>query len=182
MSNINLTDQASDPDTPSAGQTVLYTKAGKIFSKDDQGNVTDHSSGGGGGISNVVEDTTPELGGDLDALNNDVVNAKVISFNAELDNGNSGASATINWTSAQKQRVTLTDSPVLSFTAPPGASNLLLKVIQDGTGNRSITWPGAVLWPGGNPPNLTNQAGSVDIVSFYFDGTNYYAVGSLDFS
>ncbi len=31
-------------------------------------------TGGGGGLNNVVEDTTPELGGTLDALNNDILN------------------------------------------------------------------------------------------------------------
>jgi hypothetical protein len=37
------------------------------------------SGGGGGGISNVVEDTTPQLGGDLDADNYNISNVPVLT-------------------------------------------------------------------------------------------------------
>ena len=36
-------------------------------------------SAGGGGLANVVEDTTPELGGNLDALGNNIVNVDTLS-------------------------------------------------------------------------------------------------------
>ena len=35
-------------------------------------NIPQYSGGGGGGLSNVVEDTTPQLGGNLDANGNDI--------------------------------------------------------------------------------------------------------------
>ena len=68
------------------------------------------------------------------------------------------------------------------MTAPPGTGRFQMKFIQDGTGGWDPTFAAAVLWPGGNAPNFTNQAGSEDIVTFYFDGTNYYAVEALNFS
>jgi len=57
-----------------------------------------------------------------------------------------------------------------------------LKIQQDGTGNRNITWPTGVFFPNGQDPNLTNGGDSIDIVSFYYDGVSYYGVESLDFS
>jgi acetoacetate decarboxylase len=66
-------------------------------------------------------------------------------------------------------------------TATESAANFLLKIIQGGAGNFGITWPASVRWPNGAAVNLTNAAGSEDIVTMYFDGTNYYAVGTLDF-
>jgi len=53
----------------------------------------------------------------------------------------------------------------------------LLTLIQDATGSRSITWPATVKWAEGTAPTLSTAAASVDIVTFFFNGTNYY--GSL---
>lgn len=50
-----------------------------------------------------------------------------------------------------------------------------LKVEQDATGGRTInTWPANTLWPKGVKPVFTNNPNSVDIVSFYYDGTNFF--------
>jgi len=57
---------------------------------------------------------------------------------------------------------------------------LVLK--QDGTGSRLATWPAAVLWPDGTAPTLSTGANDIDIVSFYYDGTNYFGNSSKDFS
>lgn len=103
-------------------------------------------------------------------------------FDAEVDNGNSGTSDTIDWTAGNKQRSTLTGNVTFTFTEPNGPCNLIFKLIQDGTGSRTVTWPGDVLWPGGTAPTLTTDASAVDIVSFYYDGTDFYGQAGLDFS
>ena len=46
------------------------------------------SSGGGGGISNVVEDTTPQLGGDLDMNFNNIIGTGTITANSVANNAN----------------------------------------------------------------------------------------------
>ena len=176
MSSVTMSEQGADLPNPPASQRRLFAKADGFYEIASTGVAQKLA-----GLLNVVEDTTPELGGTLDALNQDIVNAKTITFQAEFDNGASGAVPTIDWNVGQKQRITLTANATVSFTDPLGPANLLLKLIQDGSGNRDITWPGSVLWPGGNAPNLSNPGGSVDIVTFYFDGTNYYGVGSLNF-
>jgi len=133
----------------------------------------------GAGRSNDIPNTASHSMGMAD---NDLTDLRIASFNAEIDNGTPTTSVTIDWTTGQKQRVTLGGNTVISFTAPPGVSHLMLVVVQDVSGNRTPTWPGTVKWAkGGSPPNLTNQGDSIDIVSFYFDGTNYYGVGTTDF-
>lgn len=57
------------------GEVAINTFDGKLFIKKDNGTesiVEIGAGGGGGGISNVVEDTTPQLGGDLDLNGNDI--------------------------------------------------------------------------------------------------------------
>ncbi len=156
---------------------------------------------GGGGISAVVDDTTPQLGGNLDVNGFDIVSvsdgnvdiapdgtgqvqviASTVYFDAEFDNGNSGAADTIDWRQGNKQLTTLTDNTTLTFTAPGGAASLILRIVQDGTGSRTITWPGNVRWPGGTAPTLSTAAGAIDIVGIYYDGTNYYGDISTNFS
>ncbi len=100
----------------------------------------------------------------------------------EYDNGNSGTSKTVDWAAnGHKQKITMTGDCTFTFTAPAGPCNLLLKKIQDGTGSRVPTWPAAVKWPGGTKP-VHSGASKTDVVSFYYDGTNYYGVANMDFS
>tara|TARA_Y100000310_G_scaffold275978_1_gene292798 strand:- start:9344 stop:10558 length:1215 start_codon:yes stop_codon:yes gene_type:complete len=124
---------------------------------------------------NIIEDTSPELGGELDALDN------AIGFTQQVITS-SGGLATINWTSGNKAAITLTENITFTFNNPSNVANLLIKITQDSTGSRTITWPSEVQWVGGVVPTLTTAGDSIDIVSFYFDGTNYFSVSSLDFS
>lgn len=53
----------------------------------------------------------------------------------------------------------------------------ILKVTQDGTGSRTITWNSVFKWTAGTPPVLSTAASAIDVISFFCDGTNLY--GSL---
>lgn len=104
-------------------------------------------------------------------------------FDAEVDNGNSGAADTIDWTAGNKQKSTLTGNCTYTFSPEPsGPCNLILKVVQDATGSRTVTWPADVKWPGGTAPTLSTGANAVDLVSFYYDGTDFYGQSGLNFS
>ena len=105
-----------------------------------------------------------------------------ITFETEIDNGNSGASATIDWAEGNKQMITLTDDCTISFSDPQGACNLVFKVVQEGSGgSRTITWPGTIKWVGATEPTLSTAVDSIDIITFYFDGTTYFGASLLDF-
>jgi hypothetical protein len=120
-------------------------------------------------------------GGGGDYANAAVTNAKTVTYNGEIDNGNSGTSKTIDWTAGQKQRVTMTGNCTFAFTAPPGPGNFLLKLTQDGGGGKTASWPATVKWAGSVAAVLSTPASAVDIISFYYDGTNYYASANYNF-
>lgn len=105
-----------------------------------------------------------------------------IVFTSEFDNGNSGTADTIDWGAGNKQKSTLTGNVTYTFTAPGGVGNFLLKIVQDATGSRTVTWPASVKWPGGTAPTLSTAANAIDIVTFYYDGTSYYGTSSLAFA
>jgi len=107
---------------------------------------------------------------------------KTVTFASEYDNGNSGASKTIDWGNGQQQKLTLTANCTLTFTAPDGPGTFSIRLIQDATGSRTVTWPATVKWPGGTAPTLSTAANAEDIIAFKYNGTNYYGDSALNFS
>jgi len=111
---------------------------------------------------------------------NDKAYGETISFE-QTTISSSGGTATIDWRLGNKAAHTLSENVTYTFTAPDGSCNLVLKVVQDSS-DRTITWPAAVKWPGGTAPTLTSGSGKIDVITFYYDGTNYYGTFSQDFS
>jgi hypothetical protein len=69
-----------------------------------------------------------------------------------------------------------------TFTAPSNPCHMTLILVQDANGSRTVTWPATVKWVGGTAPTLTTDANGVDVIGLFWDGTNYFAAASLDFS
>jgi len=108
---------------------ALYSDAGLTTSVDgtaftayvSDGVATQEITGGGGGgtgISSVVADTTPQLGGNLDLNGNDITGAGNININGDISSTSAGtptitSSTVINLTAGTgiTDRVTITQSP-----------------------------------------------------------------------
>jgi hypothetical protein len=148
-------------------------------------------------LENVVEDTTPQLGGNLDVNGQQIVSASngniVIAPNGSGKtrvtalNYNEGAIFTVTYAgtitpdvaNGNVQQVTLTGNVTFSaFTNPVAGQSLTLIVKQDSTGSRTLT--SSMKFAGGEK-TLTTAADSTDIISVYYDGTNYWASLAKDF-
>lgn len=133
-------------------------------------------------IGSLAEDTTPQLGGDLDGQNYDITGVTDIQIkgqaysDGEVDDGNADTTETIDWTTANFHKSTLTANCTYTFTAPSGATTLIMKLVNGGA--FTPTWPATVKWAGGTEPSWT--ASGTDVLSFYYDGTNYYGAAILD--
>lgn len=162
---------------------VGATTPGQVLTvQDSAGNV---AAAAPTGIANVVEDTTPQLGGDLD------VNGKVITSASGADvpiqpNG-SGAvdfgdkfvkrpyfkdvAEVVSALSGSEMDMTVanvftkTVSGITSFSIinPPasGCCGIVTLIMTNG-GSATLGWPIGIKWPGGTPPTFT--ASGVDIV------------------
>jgi len=128
---------------------------------------------------------SPEFGSvsltdDLEVSGNVTFN-KTVSF-VQLDKGDVSGAQTIDWTTGNKQKIVLTGDTTLNFTPPEGATNLMLIVYQDVTGGHDVTWgSSAIKWPAGLTPVLSSSGSSIDVITFYFDGTNFLGMSALDF-
>lgn len=66
--------QAGDGPVAQAGRGYLWLEDGQtLYFRDEAGSDTDLTAGGGGGLTDVVDDLTPQLGGDLDSNGSDIV-------------------------------------------------------------------------------------------------------------
>ena len=90
---------------------------------------------------------------------------------------------TFDLTNGTLQTATLTASTACTFTMPTasaGKSFLLVLSQAPSTGNGTATFTGA-LWAGGTAPTVTAAAGSIDMLSFVSDGTNWYGAVTQNF-
>jgi lysophospholipase L1-like esterase len=119
---------------------------------------------------------------DLNAENFNLVGAKTISADQEFNNGNSGAAATVQWSIAQYQALTLTANCTLTFgSAPAGVCIVRLRLVQDGTGGRTVTWPAGIQWQQSTVPTLSTGPGAIDFIELYYNGTTYFGSASLTY-
>ncbi len=86
-----------------------------------------------------------------------------------------GGTLPINWTSRNRQKITLTSGKTVTFTNPESPETLTLLIVHGNANEKIINWPVSVKWANGNAaPELSQESGVTDIISFYFDGTTYY--------
>jgi hypothetical protein len=168
LASVAITGKTSA--TIASGDSILFSDVS------DSGNLKKTTA------ADLVLSNAPSISGTLDCNNQNIQEVKTATFNGEIDDGNSSTADTIDWGAGNNHRSTLTGNCTYTFTAPAGVGYLSLKLIQDGTGSRTATWPAAVKWPGNTAPTLTTTANRIDIVTFYYDGTSYFGAFLGDYT
>lgn len=85
-----------------------------------------------------------------------------------------GANIAWNLASGNIATVTLAGNRTLDNPTNLAIGTYILKVVQDGTGSRTLAYGNKYFWAGGTNPVLSTAASSIDIITFYSDGTNMY--------
>lgn len=139
-----------------------------------------------GGLSDVVEDTSPQLGGDLDVnghsinMVDELLNRPEIKDYSEAKTSPSSASnvLTLDIENGNVFEVTLTENvTTLNFNNPSStgkACSFTLILNQDST-PRTVAWPGSVKWDSGTAPTIST-ASAIYILTFVTvnAGTTWY--------
>ena len=149
------------------------------------------------GISDVVEDTTPQLGGDLDVNGNDIVsvsngninvtpngtgktNLSNITYSEAVYTG-LGTSGTLTPDPANGpvQTVSLTGNITINaLGGTPAAGDSVTVIIDTNGTGRTLT--STMLFAGGSKTLSTTD--TTDILTIFYDGTTYYASLATNFS
>jgi hypothetical protein len=84
--------------------------------------------------------------------------------------------ATITWDVAlgRVATVTLGGARTISAATNQKVGTYILRVTQDGTGSRTLTWNGNYKWTAQTAPVLSTAAGAVDIITLFSDGSKMY--------
>lgn len=96
----------------------------------------------------------------------------------------SGTSQTIDWDNGVIQKLDLgsaSGNVTLTINDPTQGATYRLFVIQGAT-SRTLTWPAAIKWVNGQAPILSTANGSIDIITLYYDGTNYFGDWELAYA
>ena len=80
------------------------------------------------------------------------------------------------------QQITLSASGEhqASFSNPVLGGVYMLKIVHDGLSG-TISWPETVRWPAEGEPTLSASSGTIDLVSFVYDGSDYFGSYSLGY-
>lgn len=81
---------------------------------------------------------------------------------------------TVDYANGSVQFITLSASITLAFPTAVAGKSIMLFLVQDGTGGRTVTWPASVKWPASTNPVLTTTANKADKFVFTSDGTYWY--------
>ena len=179
-----------------SGTVTATTFAGAVTGNvtgDLTGNVTGNVTGDlTGAVTGAASDNLLLAGGTMAGVidHNDLgVTKPLLKDYSETINviASSTATTAIDVSLGNVVDMTLDNSPTLTFTNPAptgtgGSFTLMLR--QDGSGSRTVTWPGSVRWAAATAPTLTTTASRVDIITFVTmdEGTKWYGfVAAQDF-
>lgn len=158
--------------------TLTFTAGADISITESSGAVTIASTASG--IANIVEDTTPQLGGQLEANGNDInladnqlKAADLVDYKETINALGSTDSPTLTVSNGNVQSVTITSGLTLGvFSDAAAGQSMTLLVSGSGTASGTANHKFA-----GNNTTLT----TLSVVSIFYDGTNYLVSIATDF-
>jgi hypothetical protein len=102
--------------------------------------------------------TKPTLNGSVQALTTDV----------------DGGTITFNMTASNLHTVTLGGNRILAVSNASVGQPFIVRLVQDGTGSRTVTWWSTIKWVDGATPILTATANKTDVFGFLCTSAGNY--------
>lgn len=157
-------------DATSGTSTSINVASTKLTFNPSTGILT--ATGFSGPINGTVGATTPAAGTFTTLTANTSASLKAITEGALYDLGTTGGTLAPNVANGNVQKVTLNSALTINAFTSPVAGQSLTLIIYGGTAYTSIT---STMKFAGGIKTLTGTAGCIDILSVYYDGTNYFA-------
>lgn len=85
-----------------------------------------------------------------------------------------GPTVTFDLSQGNIQKVTLGGNRTLAISNVSVGQAFIIRLTQDSTGSRTVTWWSGISWVDGSPPTLTTTPGKTDVFGFLCTGTNTY--------
>lgn len=133
-------------------------------------------------IENVVEDTTPQLGGNLDGQGNEVSDIQLDNYKEVIySGGTTTGTITPDVANGNVQTITLTGNITFNAFANAETGQSMTVIIKQPSSGGPYTLTSTMKFAGGTK-TLSTAADAIDIMSVLYDGTTYYASLATNFS
>ena len=189
--------------TPGSGEPqILFRGSGAIDTAVELNVMSSYQSGTGSGTALLYEGTEGLLFGITDNLSSgtifsvaDITGLPTIEVDASGDvslaeYGNSvtvhrglktpietntdGTTVTFDLDVANTHSVTLGGNRTLALSNSDAGQKFIIRLTQDGTGSRTVTWFSTIKWAGGVAPTLTTTANKTDVFGFICTSAGNY--------
>ena len=91
-----------------------------------------------------------------------------------IEDNTDGATVTFDLDSSSTHTVTLGGNRTLALSNADAGQKFIIRLVQDGTGSRTVTWFSTIKWAGGVEPTLTTTANKTDVFGFICTSANNY--------
>lgn len=92
----------------------------------------------------------------------------------DLTSDSDGATITFNMATSNLHTVTLGGNRTLALSNVAVGQCFILRLVQDGSGSRTVTWFSTIKWAGGSAPTLTTTANKTDVLGFICTSSGNY--------
>jgi len=156
------------------------------------GNVTGNASGTAATVTTAAQSAITSVGtltsvvvadggnigsaSDTDAIS--IASTGAVTFSKAtkpaLKSNSDASTVTFDVNEANVHTVTLGANRVFAISNETAGQKFMIRILQDGTGSRTVTWFSTIKWAGGSAPTLTTTANKADVVGFLVTGADTY--------
>lgn len=128
-------------------------------------------------VSKIATGLTGDLVGTSDSqtlsgktLTKPTINGSISAYTTDSD----GATVTFDMAESNVHTVTLGGNRTLALSNTSAGQPFIIRLVQDGTGSRTVTWFSTIKWTGGLAPTLTTTAAKTDVFGFLCTSAGNY--------
>ena len=173
---IELTDLSVTQNSASGSGTLSYSNSTGVIT------YTPPDLSSYGTLSNVSEDTTPQLGGALDGQGNEVSDVQLDNYKeVTYTGGTTTGTITPDVANGNVQVITLSGNITFNAFGNAEAGQSMTLIVKQPASGGPYTLTSTMKFAGGTK-TLSTAADAIDIISVFYDGTTYYASLATNFS
>lgn len=111
------------------------------------------------------DDVNPDFN-DYDQLAAEIIKMQKHAGKGPIKINTDGATITFDMEEDKKHQVTLGGNRTLAVSNVEVGEGFLVRLVQDGTGSRTVTWWSGIAWADSTEPILTTTAAKADVFVF----------------
>jgi len=96
------------------------------------------------------------------------------ALKTSISTSSDAATITFDMDTSNFHNVVLAGNRTLAVSGVSEGQQFIIRLVQDSTGNRTVTWFGGIKWAGGSAPTLTSAGEKADVFEFLCTSGNNY--------